>query len=122
MFIFDAGTMKKTVKGMRIYYCDSCSKETEHDLTEVGFYVSAFEIALAPYRKKFVLLCRKCGVGEEIEKEDFHHLLLHTEGTGLKKPGGHRKSKRTGNKFCKFCGAKLRMSAKFCSECGKPSV
>jgi hypothetical protein len=120
MFIFDAGTMKKDVKGMRIFRCSNCNENTPHDITEIGFYITALELPIAPYKKKYVLMCRKCGLGEEVKKEEFKHLLLHNEGEMQNSSSDRILQKRLKNKFCRFCGAKMRRGAKFCNECGKP--
>lgn len=123
VFIFDSGYVKKEIKGMKLLKCDFCNKKTSQDLTEISFYITAFEQPVIPYRKRHVLICRICGRGRELSREEFEKYLTPPEddrADHLQKPEFlYQKTRQAGKKFCNHCGARIREKAKFCSECGK---
>jgi hypothetical protein len=120
MFIFDYGKMEKIIRGMRILPCDRCQKDTSQDLTEIGFFVTALDYALLPYKKRYVLICRNCNGGQELTGEEFEKLRTVAEEEEKRSSFTHdyQKSKRERMKFCRNCGERIRKDAKFCNHCG----
>ena len=122
MFIFDAGKHKKKIRGMRISRCENCKRQTPHNLTEVGYFVTALEAPIVPYKKRYLTVCQKCSFTKEIEKNDFEKMLKFQEQTEVEsynQPFEYQKTKQQGKKFCIHCGDVLRSGAKFCNSCGK---
>jgi len=129
MFIFDAGQTRKKVHGVRITRCDNCKKQTPHQITEVGVFVSVLDAPVVPYKRRYVLICQNCGNGIEIKKNEFDQLRKYIEGGEIesynlpieegKDSFDYEKTRHSGRKFCIHCGSKLRRGAKFCNECGK---
>ena len=125
MFIFDAGKHKKTIRGMRIARCSNCKKQTPHNLTEIGFFVTALEAPIIPYKKRYLTICQKCASSKELTKNEFTKLLKHEEQTvteSYNQPYEYQKSKQEGKKFCIHCGELMRTGSKFCNNCGKKST
>lgn len=131
MFIFDAGQAQKKIHGMRISRCEICKKKTPHNLTEIGYYVTALETPLVPFKKRYLLICQHCGGGKELSRNEFDQLREYREEASVesynqpldlgKKSAEKTKSPKKTPRFCRKCGQKLRAGAKFCGECGCPT-
>jgi len=122
MFIFDAGQPKEKIHGMRISKCEVCKKQTPHNLLEVGFFVTALETPILPYKRRYLFPCQRCGSGKELTKKEFEKLRQHRDLEEIKsynQPYEYEMTKEQGKKFCIFCGDKLKAGAKFCNNCGK---
>ncbi|MCD4785554.1 MAG: zinc-ribbon domain-containing protein [Candidatus Eremiobacteraeota bacterium] len=129
MFIFDAGQTRKKVHGIRIERCEACKRQRPHRLTEVGTFVSVLDAPVVPYKKRFILICQKCGGGKELTKIEFDRLKRYREGQETesynlpveedKSIFEYEKTRHSGKKYCIHCGSKLRKGAVFCNECGQ---
>lgn len=119
MFIFDTAHIIRKEEGTYIAPCELCRKDTPHELTSIEFCVTALEQPVFPYRSRHLLVCRICGAGNELSRDEFQNFLKSNQKEEKPDPHLYKKSLAEGMKFCRMCGERIKQDAKFCNFCGE---
>ncbi|MBE6742171.1 MAG: zinc ribbon domain-containing protein [Ruminococcaceae bacterium] len=135
------------IKGLGIYTCPNCGKQTEFTLDEVKRKISVFYIPTATVSVKYAIMCKKCERGSYITEDEKNAILYGNSTVSIDKDGivvksnnpkktntnkttdssksnTHTDSKSSkspsdsSTKNCPKCGAELPKEASFCYICG----